>query len=70
MPAEYEILPHTFLPVLLMTRHAGGAGIQAREGMDAGFRRYDGTLVPIRYPDCTCTYIFDGGAQVKKGSDD
>jgi len=53
-----------------MTRHAGGAGIQAREGLDTGFRRYDGTLVPIRYPDCTCKYIFDGGAQVKKGSDD
>jgi hypothetical protein len=53
-----------------MTRHAGGAGIQAREGMDTGFRRYDGTLVPIRYSDCTCIYIFDGGAQVKKGSDD
>ena len=26
------------------------AGIQGREGMDTGFRRYDGNLVPIRRP--------------------
>jgi len=26
------------------------AGIQGREGMDTGFRRYDGSLVPIRHP--------------------
>ena len=35
------------------------AGIQAREGMDTGFRRYDGTFLPIRCADHTCTYIFE-----------
>ena len=34
------------------------AGIQGREGMDTGFRRYDETLVPSRRPNPTCTSIF------------
>ena len=37
------------------------AGIQGPEGMDTGFRQYDGDLVPIRRPDHTCTCIFKGG---------
>jgi hypothetical protein len=45
------------------------AGIQGREGMDTGFRRYDGNLVPIRRPDHTCTGIFYGGTKDAKGSD-
>jgi len=36
------------------------AGIQGREGMDTGLRRYDGNLVPIRRPDHPCTCIFKG----------
>jgi len=36
------------------------AGIQGRKGMDTGFRRYDGNLVPIRGRDHTCTCIFKG----------
>ena len=36
------------------------AGIQGREAMDTGFRRYDGNLVPICRPDHTCTCIFYG----------
>jgi hypothetical protein len=34
------------------------AGIQGREGMDTGFRRYDGSR-----PDRTCVGIFEGGYQ-------
>ena len=34
--------------------------------MDTGFRRYDGTFVPIRRPDNTCTYIFNGDTKVTK----
>ena len=34
------------------------AGIQGRQGMDTGFRRYDGSLVPILRPDRTDTGIF------------
>jgi len=26
------------------------AGIQGREGMDTGFRRYDGSSMPVRRP--------------------
>ena len=40
------------------------AGIQGREGMDTGFRRYDGTFVPSRRPDHTCTCIFEGDAEL------
>jgi hypothetical protein len=36
------------------------AGIQGRAGMDTGFRRYDGTFVPIRRSDHTYTCIFEG----------
>ena len=45
------------------------AGIQGREGMDTGFRRYDGSLMPIRRPDHACTGIFYGGTKDAKGSD-
>ena len=58
---EYEIAG-TPPQVLSLTRHAGEAGIQGREGMDTGFRRYDGTFVPSRRPDHTCTGIFEGVA--------
>ena len=39
------------------------AGIQGREGMDTGFRRYDETCVLIRRPVHTCTCIFKGDAE-------
>jgi len=39
------------------------AGIQGREGMDTGFRRYDETFVPSRGPEPTCTCIFEGGTE-------
>lgn len=45
------------------------AGIQGREGMDTGFRRYDGNLVPIRRPDHTCTCNVEGCTKDTKGSD-
>jgi hypothetical protein len=35
------------------------AGNQEREGMDTGFRRYDGIFVPIRLSGPTCTCIFE-----------
>jgi len=34
------------------------AGIQGREEMDTGFRRYDGIFIPIRRRDRTRTGIF------------
>jgi hypothetical protein len=37
------------------------AGIQGREGMDTGFRRYDETFVPNHRLDPTCRCIFEGG---------
>jgi len=36
------------------------AGIQGPEGMDTGFRRYDGNLLLIRRLDHGCTCIFQG----------
>jgi len=37
------------------------AGIQGREGMDTGFRRYDGNPVPIHRAERACICIFAGG---------
>ena len=39
------------------------AGIQGRAGMDTGFRRYDGSLMPIRRPVRICTCIFYGDTE-------
>ena len=30
--------------------------------MDTGFRRYDGSLMPVRHPDRTFTFIFSGNS--------
>ncbi len=35
------------------------AGIHRRAGMDTGFRRYDGTFVPIGCLDHNCPCIFN-----------
>ena|SRR4249920_1722843 len=40
------------------------AGIQGRERMETGFRRYDETFVPSRGPEPTCTCIFEGGTEL------
>jgi hypothetical protein len=45
------------------------SGIQGREGIDTGFRRYDGSLAPTRRPDHTCIGIFYGGNKDTQGSD-
>ena len=52
---EYEIAAPLHAARFVMPAKAG---IQGREGMDTGFRRYDGNLVPIRRPDRTCACIF------------
>jgi len=59
---EYEIAtipPARGFPLI---RHAD---IQGWEGMDTGFRRYDGTFVPIRRPGHTCACIFAGEHRVQ-----
>lgn len=43
------------------------AGIQGRDGMDIGFRRYNGSLMPIRRPDRTRTNIFEAGDEEHDG---
>jgi hypothetical protein len=42
------------------------AGIQGREGMDTGLRRYDGTESRYRCADHRCTCIFEGGTKDAK----
>jgi len=49
-------LPGIAAQVLSLIRHAA-AGIQGREGMATGFRRYDGTIVRIRCSQHTCMYF-------------
>ena len=52
------------------TRHAGeGRHPGDGGGMDTGFRRYDGSLMPIRRPDGTCACIFERDTKVPKVSD-
>jgi len=43
------------------------AGIQGREGMDTGFRRYDETFVPNRRVDPAWRCIFEGGHSDRRG---
>ena len=59
---EYEIArpPHRLFHRTVMPAEAG---IQGREGMDTGFRRYDETFVPNRRLDPTCRFIFEGGTE-------
>jgi len=34
--------------------------------MDTGFRRYDGSFVPIRCPDRACRYLFEEERKERK----
>ncbi len=57
--------------VVSLLRHAGAGRHlgDGEEGMDTGFHRYDGRLMPIRRIDRTCACIFEGGTKDRKVSE-